>query len=337
MRRGLLSRIGDVLGGGIFVAFGLVFAVFVASGILGHIRLRLQPPIGFEVVRTEIRPADSGRSGFDLVIHFQQPGRSERRWTELHGLDYRDLARTQRTLPPGTPVVGRRFPAVSPERLDLAEPGWRSLFALPLVAFPLVFVGVGVWLARSGITGRERPTGNRTKDTPTWLALVAGTVFLLVGSVPIFAIGVLPVWHWNRSRNWIPTPATIEMSKSVVTSSSKGGSSWHPEVLYRYAWSGETHRSSEIGPGGIDSEASTDRFVQEHPPGSKTTCLVNPLDPTEAYLDRSLSWWSLLALPFLLFPAVGIFLLRLGWRQRQKARTRPRQRGSPGRFGLRRM
>jgi hypothetical protein len=50
-----------------------------------------------------------------------------------------------------------------------------------------------------------------------------------------------------------------------------------------------------------------------------------------------LSWWSLLALPFLLFPAVGVLLLRTGWRQRQKARNRPRQRGSPGRFGLLRM
>jgi hypothetical protein len=335
MRRGPLSRIGDVLAGGLFVAFGLAFAVLVASGILDNIRLRLQPPIDFEVVRTEILPADLGRGGFNLVVHFQQPGRSEQMWTELHGWDYRDLARTQRTLPPGTRVVGRRYPAVSPERLDLVEPGWRSLFALPLVAFPLGFVGVGGWIAWGGITGRERPTGNRTKDTPTWIPLVAGTVLLLVGFAPILGVGVLPVWHWSRSRDWAPTPATIEMSKSVVTSSGKGGRSWHPEVLYRYAWKGETHRSSDIGPGRKDSESSTSRFVREHPPGSKTTCLVNPIDPTEAFLDRSLSWWSLLALPFLLFPAVGIFLLRLGWRNLRKSRTGLRERAAPGRFGLR--
>lgn len=337
MKRGPIERIRDVLGGAIFVAFGLVFAAFVASGILDNLRLRLQPPIGFEVVRTEIRSADSGRGGFDLVIHFQQPGRSEQMWAELHGSDYRDLARTQRTLPPGTPVVGRRFPAVSPERLDLMEPGWGSLFALPLVAFPLVFVGVGGWIVWGGISGRARPATTRAQETSTWVALVAGTVFLLVGFVPIFAVGVLPVWHWNRSRNWNPTPATVEISRSVVTRSSKGGRSWRPEVLYRYAWNGETHRSSEIGPGRKDSESSTERFLREHPPGSKTTCVVNPADPTEAFLDRSLSWWSLLALPFLLFLAVGVLLLRTGWRQRQKARNRPRQRGSPGRFGLLRM
>lgn len=337
MNRGPIARIGGVLGGGIFLSFGLLIASTVASGIVESIRLRLQPPIVFAVAQTEIVPADLGRGGFDLVIRFQESGRTELGRAEIHDSDYRDLLLLQRTLSPGTPLVGRRFPPGFPARLDLTEAGWRSLMALPLVAFPLVFVGVGGRIVWGGISGRERPATTRTRETSTWLAPVTGTVFLLVGFVAVFAVGILPVWHWNRSRNWNPTPATIEISRSVVTRSGKGSRSWRPEVLYRYAWNGETHRSSEIGPGRKDSESSTERFLREHPPGSKTTCLVNPADPTEAFLGRSLSWWSLLALPFLFFPAVGVHLLRTGWRERQESRTRPIRRGTPGRFGLRRM
>ena len=337
MRAGLPSRLGDLLGGGIFLVLGLAFAGFVASGILDSVRLRLQPPTRFEVVQTEIVPTDLGRGGFDLVIRFRQPGRNEVERAELHGTDYRDLARIQRTLPPGTPVLGRRLPPDSPAQLDLVEPGWRSLFALPLVAFPLVFVAVGGWIAWGGITGKEwRNRGGKPEAAP-WILMVAGTVFLLVGTVAVAGIGILPVRDWVRSRDWVPTPATVEMSRSIVSRSGKGGRNWHPEVLYRYAWNGEIHRSSKIGPGRKDSESETDRFVRGHPPGSTTTCLVNPTDPTEAFLGRALSAWSLLALVFLLFPAAGVALLRAGWRSRGEVRNRPRQRGTPGRFGLLRL
>lgn len=313
------GRIGNMVFGGVFLAAGLLFFVVLMSGVVESIRLRLQPAIGFRVVRTEIVPADLGRSGFNLVIHFQQPGRSETEWVELHEFDYRDLVLVQRTLPPGTPVTGRRLPADSPARLDVCEPGWRSLFLLPAVLFPLVFVFVGARSVCCAFTGRKE-VSDRTAETSPWIYFAVGAILLVVGSVPVTAVGVLPLRDWVRSRDWVPTPATIEMARSSVSRSGKGGRSWHPEVLYRYAWKGELHRSSRIGLGEKSSESGTQRFVADHPVGSSTTCLVNPGDPTEALLDRSLSWWTLLSLPFGLFHVFGLLLWRAGWKARRAAR-----------------
>ena len=90
--------------------------------------------------------------------------------------------------------------------------------------------------------------------------------------------------------------------------------SHHPEVLYRYGWRGQIHRSSGISildaQGG---EVRTEAFLRGYPVGQTTTCWVNPDDPTEAVLDRSLSWWMLLGVPFAAFPVIGWMLLRTGW------------------------
>ena len=321
----LPSRIGHLLGGGIFFSMGMLFVSMFLYAIVESVRLRLQPPIEFKVVRTEILPAELGRGGFNLVIHFQEPRRSETPWAELHSVDYRDLLLVQRTLPPGTTVVGRRWPTNSPARLDLCENGWRSLLALPVLVVPLVFVGIGARFVWSATTGRE-PMQKRTRETPPWAFFTFGTIPVLVGTVAVMALGVIPMRNHVRSRDWVPTPATIEMSRVIVSQSQKGGRSYHPEVLYRYLWKGELHRSSTIGGWGMRSESGTRKFVANHPVGSSATCFVNPKDPTESVMDRSLSWWMLLSLPFCAFPAFGVMLWRAGWRARRKTRggRRPR-------------
>ncbi|MEN9732130.1 MAG: hypothetical protein RLZ45_125 [Verrucomicrobiota bacterium] len=319
----LPSRIGHLLGGGIFFSMGMLFVSMFLYAIVESVRLRLQAPIEFVVVRTEILPAELGRGGFNLVIHFKEPRRSETPWVELHDVDYRDLLIVQRTLSPGSTVIGRRWPPNSPPRLDLCEPGWRSLLALPVLAVPLVFVGIGMRFLWSATTGRE-PMPKRTRETPPWAFFIGGTIPVLVGTIAVTILGVLPLRDRARSRDWIPTPATIEMSRVVVSSSHKGRTSHHPEVLYRYLWKGELHRSSTIGGWGIRAESGTRKFVADHPVGSTTTCFVNPKDPTEAIMDRSLSWWMLLSLPFCAFLAFGVMLWRAGWRKRQAVRVAPR-------------
>lgn len=330
-RTRLPVRMGNLVFGGVFIVAGSVFLTFLIWAAAESVRLRLQPAIGFRVVQTEIVPADLGRSGFNLVLHFQRPGRSETEWDDLNGADYRDLLLIQRTVPPGTMVIGRCLPSDAPARLDLCEPGWRSLLTLPVfMALPWLFVIVGARIFWSAFTGAE-PIPKTAAETPPWLLFLGGALLLAVGTVPVTALGVLPVRDWVRSRDWVSTPATIEMSRTIVSRSSKGGRSYHPEVLYHYAWKGELHRSSRIGVGvgTKESESGTRRFVDAHPMGSTTTCLVNPEDPTESLLDRSLSWWSLLALPFCAFPAFGVMLLRAGWNARWRSTGRRRSRSLP--------
>ncbi len=326
------ARVANLVFGGVFLSVGLLFLVFLVSAAVETIHLRLQPPIEFRVVRTEIVPEDLGRPGFNLVIHFQRPGRSETPWNELHDIDYRELFLIQQTLPPGTPVVGRRLTPDAPERLDLCENGGRVLVGLPVfLAVPLVFVVVGGLAIGYAFTGGE-PIPKKTTKTPPWMLILGGVILLAVGMVPVTALGLLPIRDSIRTRDWVPTPATIELSRTIVSRSSKGRRSYHPEILYRYSWKGATYRSSRIGVAEKRSESGTRRFVADHPVGAATTCLVNPQDPTEAVLERSLSWWMLLGLAFCAFPVLGMMVMRAGLRARRAARNglSPRRPWLPG-------
>ncbi len=54
------TRFGNFVGGGVFIVVGGLFLFFLVSNAVDVVRLRLQPPIAFRVVSTEIVPADSG-------------------------------------------------------------------------------------------------------------------------------------------------------------------------------------------------------------------------------------------------------------------------------------
>jgi hypothetical protein len=56
------TRFGNFVGGGVFIIAGGLFLSFLVSNAVDVVRLRLQPPIVFRVVNTEIVPADSGKS-----------------------------------------------------------------------------------------------------------------------------------------------------------------------------------------------------------------------------------------------------------------------------------
>jgi len=308
------TRFGNFVGGGLFIVVGGLFLSFLVSSAVDVVRLRLQPAIVFRVVNTEIVPADSGKSGFDLVIRFQQPGRSDVERAELNRLDYRDLTVLQKTLSPGGSLIGRRSPPNSPARLDICESFWGLLMGLFIMSgFTLMFVLVGAHAVFGALTGRELISVGFLQDA-RYPLFIAGALFLGLGCIPVTAIGVIPVVRWARSYAWVATPATIEMSRVTVSTGSKGGRSYHAEVLYRYSWNGTWYRSSRIGTGDFGSETATRMFVGNHPVGKAVTCLVNAADPSEAMLDRKLSAWMLLSLPFCVFPFLGVVLLRAGWR-----------------------
>jgi hypothetical protein len=336
MRPTLFQRGVGVLGGLVFLGMGLLFLWLLGTSFAEALRLRLRPAIPFLVAETEIVPADSGRSGFNLVIRFREQGRSELERAELHKADYRDLAIVRRELAPGSTVIGRRLHAGQPARLDLVEPGFTTLFALPLLALPLAFVVAGAWMAWSSWKGRNQSAPGKRELSPG-ATLLAGILFGAPGTAVVAFALILPVSRHVRSARWVPAPAEIEMSRSVATRSQKGGRSWHPEVLYRYPFAGEVRRASRIRFGDGWTRSETEAFLQGHPVGAKVSCLVDPADPDHAVLERHLSPLQWIWLVFVAFPIAGAYMVRKSWsglRQRGRAGSTG---GPPGRFGLRRV
>ena len=151
----------------------------------------------------------------------------------------------------------------------------------------------------------------------------AGAGCLLVFSLP-FAIAGLSMlgwalWGivgWQQAQSWVETPATLLETKLKRNNSSDGSTS-QATARYRYEYAGKQYESDRVALySGSDNLGSFQedlakklerKFKAEEP----WTAFVNPDDPAEAVLDRSLRpWFTLFKLGFgLIFAGVGIGMI----------------------------
>jgi len=147
-------------------------------------------------------------------------------------------------------------------------------------------------------------------------AVLFGLVFAGAGAAMLVFMTVLPLARMAGAGDWRPVPATV-VSSSVTTHSDSAGTTYGVEIEYRYEVNGRSYTSDRrsFGMSGSSSGRSgKEKFVADHPPGKQVTCYVDPDDPTEAVLNKGLSWsllWGLFPLPFLL---IGVFVLWFGVR-----------------------
>jgi hypothetical protein len=115
--------------------------------------------------------------------------------------------------------------------------------------------------------------------------------FICFGGMAIFCIrGKVCLKAW-QARGWPAVPCTIE--NSGINSEFKPGhaQTYHFSVIYRYSYGGQEY-SSEVA--NLDPEAEIDlktagAMSDRYPQEGHATCFVNPLQPGEAVLDRSVS------------------------------------------------
>lgn len=132
-------------------------------------------------------------------------------------------------------------------------------------------------------------------------------IFLLAG-LGFSSFFVRGAWRAVEARSWTETPCTLLESAVRSHSSSDGGDTYSIAVVYTYVVGGREHRSERYNFLGGSSSAhkSKAEWVTAHPAGTRTVCWVNPANPTEAVLDRGLSWEYLIVLVPGLFVAVGL-------------------------------
>ncbi len=130
-------------------------------------------------------------------------------------------------------------------------------------------------------------------------------VFLLAG-LGFLAFFLIPAVHVVQAYDWQAVPCEI-VSSSVASHPGDDGATYSVEVVYRYRVGGRDYTSDRYRFLGGSSSGSEGKqaVVDSLPPGTKTTCWVDPDDPSEAVLDRGFTWEYLLALLPLVFVAVG--------------------------------
>ncbi len=130
------------------------------------------------------------------------------------------------------------------------------------------------------------------------ISLIFGVGFLGVSSVLVTLMGLNVLWfnyitysQWDSSRAWIVTPAQLTAAELAVEKE-HGTKTYRPTARYRYEFNGITYTSNQIdfsngsGPAGSLAEQQGLDLVRLLQNGGKTTCLVNPNDPSSAVLDN---------------------------------------------------
>lgn len=150
-----------------------------------------------------------------------------------------------------------------------------------------------------------------------------GSGCLLLFSLPfaIAGLGMLGwtlwgIFGWQQAQSWVETPATLLETKLKRNNSSDGSTS-QATARYRYEYAGKQYESDRValysGSDNLGSfqEDLAHKLERSFKAEKPWTAFVNPNDPAEAVLDRSLRpWFTLFKLGFgLIFAGVGIGMI----------------------------
>ena len=128
----------------------------------------------------------------------------------------------------------------------------------------------------------------------------------LAGYLLFFA---MPLRAGVRSLGWRPTPCVVE-SGQVRQKQNHGlvsFTTYWPDVVFRYRVGGRAYRSNTWNASFVGSPwyYGSRGVVRRYPQGRRTTCYVNPADPSEAVLDRRVSGTQLFGVGPLLMAILG--------------------------------
>lgn len=177
------------------------------------------------------------------------------------------------------------------------------------------------------------PTGPRSKKRHRplnqggrWLLTVFAVPFALVGWGLLLGSVVPTVVDWARMQGWQATPATLSAAELHTNRSSKSRS-YRVTATYHYRVDGRNFTGQRV-----TLSASADNvgdfqqrlgasLTQALQAGTPVTAWVNPSDPQEAVLDRSLrpGLVALKLLAALLFGGFGTIMAVAAWRAGRRA------------------
>lgn len=111
-------------------------------------------------------------------------------------------------------------------------------------------------------------------------------IALVIGGIPLALKSHSRIRRYQRAQHWPKVRATIV--KSAVTEASDGdGTSFRPELSFRYSVAGSEYSSTEHTEGlpFPSTEEAARRMVNSLPVGSSVDVAVCPTDPKCAVLD----------------------------------------------------
>ncbi|MCL2104817.1 MAG: DUF3592 domain-containing protein [Kiritimatiellaeota bacterium] len=149
------------------------------------------------------------------------------------------------------------------------------------------------------------------------VAFLLGVAFVLMGVWTMCFDLLKPLAILERAQTWVATSANI----SSLTLEYEGDLGWSMTMCYQYDFNGQTHISKRVTllNGLACSRYNRDNYFFYKPLFDAKTpinCWVDPNNPDEAVVDRTLRFPSLAGLIFIAFvvPLIGLICLYSGFR-----------------------
>ncbi len=129
--------------------------------------------------------------------------------------------------------------------------------------------------------------------------------FIFVGLLFLFFFLIRPVLKIMDARSWVETPCRV-IAAEVYTSSD--GDTYKPHITFEYEFDEKKYESDQYNCIGsyTSGRFGKERIVAYYLKHRDTVCYVNPDNPREAVMNRSIGFELLYGLIPLIFVIVGI-------------------------------
>ncbi len=145
-----------------------------------------------------------------------------------------------------------------------------------------------------------------TKRNRSKLGIGCATVFLLMFVLAFGGFGGWGVYQQFRVRYFLPVQGEVTHSEVGVNRSSDG-STFYPDIRFRYMVDGQTHDTGQYRIQVISSRGRSgkQKVVRRYPVGSKVQASYDPDKPEVAVINNSFSFFPVI------FLAIGVIVLGL--------------------------
>jgi Protein of unknown function (DUF3592) len=257
----------------------------------------------------EAVPGDTPH-GFRVRYRYTWAGKLyEGRTYQQSGSDSFDIAEAGR-LARAFPVGSRRSCYVNPGDPSEAHLEHANLWDPAGIGVVMLLIGTAILLevqkAKAKLQGETSILTDR-REKAMLGAFLAG-----LGLWSCLYFFAPPLSRGLRSLGWRPIHCVVQ-SGQVRSIPGMWYTTYWPDVVYRYEVDGITYRSNTINASDVGSPwyYGARGTVRRYPTGTATTCFVNPSDPSEAVLVRTLSatqWFGVWPVMIIVMGA-----LLIGW------------------------
>jgi len=133
------------------------------------------------------------------------------------------------------------------------------------------------------------------------------SIFVIAGIAIGYFLSFRPLYLAYQARSWTPADCEVISSRLV-----RNDDTSRPDIRYRYQIADRSYTSDRYNfiPGSTNDSSTADT-VERYAAGRRFECYVDPADPTQAVINRDITYWYLFGLIF--FGGFAGIPLIVGW------------------------